>query len=375
MSHARVMPSALHLTVNCAFSLTAQESVPPAPETDAEAEGSAAHWVAHKIASRSRTFTLGEKFEHGGRTWEINDEMLDGAALYAGEAQHHSTARFEVPIEIPDIHPTLCWGTPDYWRAIVEIFLKLLKVIDYKYGYRFVEVFEHYQLIGYAAGIARLLNLPLDFPVMLVIVQPRAYGGPPVREWSLTVAELYDYCAKIIAPKVAEALDPHPTATTGAHCLDCKARHACQTYRYATANLVDFSQRGVVEHLTADQMGQELRVLREAIERLEGRYDGLHAQAENLGRAGHNIPFWQMEQKEGRRAWLDNAPVPTVVGLGDLLGVNLRKPEALITPTQAINAGIDESIVEQYSHRPKGALKLVPVNLKTTRKKLGVKSI
>lgn len=370
--HARVMPSALPLTVNCAFSLQAQEQVPPAPETDDEAEGSAAHFIGHKVASRARTFTLGEKFEHGGKTWELDDEMLDGAILYAKECS--PAGRFEDPVAIPDVHPTLCWGTPDFWQVIAA--MGYLKVIDYKYGYRFIEVYEHYQLIAYALGVARLLNLAADFPVLLMIVQPRAYGvGGPVREWKTTVGELYEYAVKLIAPKAAEALGPNPTATTGAHCIDCKARHACQTYRYATANLVDFSKRGVVEHLNAQQMGQELRVLRDAIKRLEGRYDGLHAQAENLARAGNNIPFWQMEQKEGRRAWLDNAPVPTVVGLGELLGINLRKPETLITPTQAISAGIDESIVEQYSHRPKGALKLVPINTTAARKKLGVKKV
>lgn len=373
MSHARVMPSALNLTVNCAFSLIAQEQVPPTPETDEEAEGSAAHFVAYKVASRARTFKLGEKFEHGGKTWAIDDEMLDGAVLYAGEAQYHSAARFENSVAVPDVHPTLCSGTPDYWRVIIESYFKLLKVIDYKYGHRWIEVYEHYQLIAYAAGVARFLNLPLDFPVMLVIVQPRAYGGPPVREWTLTVGEIYDYCAKIIAPKVSEALGSEPKATTGQHCVDCKARHACEAYRYTNANLVDFSRRGVVEHLSPQQMGQELRILREAIKRLEGRYEGLHAQAENLANAGHNIPFWQMEQKEGRRTW--DAPVEIVASMGDLLGLNLRKPVSLITPTQAIGAGIDESIIKEYSHRPKGARKLVPINTTAVRKKLGEKQI
>lgn len=370
MSHARVMPSALHLTVNCAFSLTAQEQVPPTPETDDEAEGSAAHWVAMKVASRARTFTLGEKFEHGGRTWEIDDEMLDGAALYA----YHTvfTGRFEDPVTIPDVHATECWGTPDFWKSTDVSLL----VADYKYGYRWIEVYEHYQLIAYAAGVARFLGLPLDRVVRLVIVQPRAYGpGGPVREWSLTVAELYEYCAKVIAPKVAESLAPNPTATTGRHCIDCKARHACQTYRYTNANLVDFSMRGVVEQLTPEQMGQELKVLREAIKRLEGRYDGLHAQAENLARAGHNIPFWQMQQSVGRLKWMDNADVATVASMGQLFGFDLLKPPALITPTQARDKGIDEAIIAQYATRPNGALKLVPVNVTATRKKLGVKKV
>lgn len=375
MSHARVMPSALHLTVNCAFSLTAQEQVPPTPKTEEQAKGDAEHWLGYKLASKAQTFTPGEKFQHGGKEWEVTDEMLDGALLYAGEAQFHTTARYEIAVDIPDVHPTLCWGTPDYWRAIIESFLKLLKVIDFKSGHRYVSVYESYQLIAYAAGVARLLNLPLDFPVMLVIVQPKSYGSPPVQEWSLTVGELYDYCAKIIAPKVAEALGPNPTATTGRHCTDCTARHACEAYRYTNANLVDFSKRGVVEHLTAQQMGQELRVLKEAIKRLEGRYDGLHAQAENLARAGNNIPFWELKSGEGRLKWLENASVQTVSSMGDLLGVELRKPVELITPTQAKTKGIDESIILEYAARPKGALKLVPIDTTATRKKLGVKSV
>jgi hypothetical protein len=366
------MPSALHLTVPCAFSLIAQEQVPPAPATDEELEGEAAHWVAMKVASRARTFTLGEKFTHGGKEWEATDEMLDGAAIYARECS--IAGRFEDPVSIPDIHATLCWGTPDWWQLIQS--LGFLKVVDYKYGHRWIEVYEHYQLIAYAAGVARLLNLPLDFPVHLCIVQPRAYGAEgPVREWSLTVAEVYAYCAQIIAPKVAEALGPEPKATTGRHCIDCKARHACQTYRYTNANLVDFSMRGVIEHLTPEQMGQELRVLKEAIKRLEGRFDGLHAQAENLARAGHNIPFWQMQQSVGRLKWKDDTTVDAVSGLGDLLGFDLRKPVALITPTQAKDKGIDEAIILQYASRPNGALKLVPVNTTAARKKLGVKKV
>lgn len=369
-SHARVMPSALHLTVNCAFSLPAQEQVPPTPETDEEAEGSAAHWVAMKVASRARTFTLGEKFTHNGREWEITDDMLDGAALYAYNTVF--TGRFEDAVRVPDVHATDCWGTPDFWKATEQRLL----VADYKYGYRYVEVFENYQLFAYAAGVARHLQLPANFPITLLIVQPRAYGaGGPVRHYETTVQEVIDYCHKLIAPKVAEALGPEPKATTGRHCLDCKARHACQTLRYTTDNLVDFSMRGTVEHLNAQQMGKELQVLKEAAKRIEARFEGLHAQAENLARAGNNIPFWEMQQSVGRLKWMDNADVVTVASMGDLLGIDLRKPAALITPTQARDKGIDEAIIAQYASRPNGALKLVPVNTTAARKKLGAKKV
>ncbi len=58
--------------------------------------------------------------------------------------------------------------------------------------------------------------------------------------------------------------------------------------------------------------------------------------------------------------------------MGDLFNINIRKPTALKTPTQAIQAGFDKSMIEtNYAHRPPGAMRLVPDDTTRTRKIFG----
>ncbi len=370
-AHAIAAPSALHLTVPCPGSLQLQEKVAPTPPTEDQAEGELAHLVALKVANGAGAeWPLGRKHKIGAYEFEIDDDMLDGAAIYAEEAQ--TGGRYEEAVSIPDVHPTLCWGTPDYWRVIIETYLKLLKVIDYKYGHRFVEVFEHYQLIAYAAGVARFLNLPLDFPVVLVIVQPRNYSHGAVREWKTTVGEIYRICAEVIAPRVALALGENPPTVTGRHCLDCRARHACINLQTSTTNLVDFAGTAEAHELPNESVGQELRILKEAIKRLEARATGLYEQASNLARGGFPVAHWGLQPGAGRLKWRDDTNVEALAAMGDLFNINIRKPTALKTPTQAIQAGFDKSMIEtNYAHRPPGAMRLVPDDTTRTRKIFG----
>lgn len=375
MSHARVMPSKLDLTVPCPGSLQMQERVTPTPPTFEQAEGTGGHLVALKHATGAgEHWGLGRKFEIEGQKLEVDNDMLDGALIYKDEA--HAAGRFEEPVRIPDVHPTECFGTPDWWRVLIETYIRLLTVIDYKFGHRYVEVYECYQLIAYAAGIARFLNLSLDFPVKLMIVQPRSYSGKgPVREWDTTVGEIYEYCRTVIAPRVELALGPNPPTFSGRHCVDCRARHACRTYQQTTESLVDFSGTAEIQNLDAQSIGQELRLLKEAIKRLEGRYTGLYEQASNLGRAGHRIHHWCMEAANGRLTYLPNTTPENIADMGDLFGINLRKSVAVMTPTQAIAAGIDATVMADYADRPRGAVRLVQDDTTQLRKIFGAKQI
>lgn len=366
------MPSKLDLTVRCPGSLQLQEQAAakgmPTPPTFEQAEGTGAHVVALKHANGAGAeWPLGRKFVIDRHQLEVDDDMLDGAELYRGEAT--VGGRFEEPVAIPDVHPTLCFGTPDYWRAIMEVFLRLLKVTDYKYGHRYVEVVECYQLIAYAAGVIRLLNLPIDFPVMLVIVQPRSYSGEgPIREWNTTAAEIIRICHETIYPQVQLALGENPPTVTGRHCADCTARHLCKTYQQTTESLVDFSGVATIHEPNAETLGQEMRLLKEAIKRLEGRYTGLYEHASSLAKTGGRIAHWGLEDTKGKLGWLQNTTVEEVGAMGDLLGIQTRKPPALKTPTQVIAAGLDESIVLQYADRPRGARRLVPDDTTKLRK-------
>lgn len=366
-AHARVMPSALHLTVPCPGSLQLQERVPPSPPTREQAEGEAGHLVARKHgAGEGAMWGLGRKFETAGLPWEVDSDMIDGALIYAGEVT--AAGRFEDPVNIPDVHPTNCWGTPDFWYYSSH---NILRVVDYKYGHRYVEVFRHYQLIAYAAGVARFLNLPAETVVVLVIVQPRNYSHGAVRRWETTVGEVIEICHRDIFPAVNKALGPNPPTKTGRHCLDCRARHACATLQRADESIVDFSETAELAVMPNESVGAELRILAEAIKLLEARYTGLYEQASNIARSGVPVRWWQMESGHGKYTWLPDTTVEQITAMGDLLGVNVRQPPKLLTPTQAVKNGIDEGIISQYAHRPRGALRLVQDDTTAFRKIFG----
>ena len=51
-----------------------------------------------------------------------------------------------------------------------------------------------------------------------------------------------------------------------------------------------------------------------------------------------------------------------IMMMGDLMGVDLRKPVELDTPAQARKKGVDESVIAAYSETPMTAIKLVEVD-------------
>lgn len=398
----RIRPSGLALTVACNASLQLQESVPPLPDTEEEAEGTAAHWVARRyLAGYGAELPVGAKFMSDGREWEVDQDMMSGAALYVHAlGGYHPSMRIEQSVKVQRIHFSECGGTPDGARFFedareayplrcpeglpVEKFnagrIKLLRIGDYKYGHRYVEVFENFQLVAYAEGVGVELGLSEmddDYYVELVLVQPRSYHPDgPVRVWRTkainlrnTLIEAQDGADRALMP-LGEPMAPK--AMTGRHCIDCKARHVCVALQTNTASIVDYSQTAERVELPALALGQELAILDEALARLTARRTGLAAQGEAMLRGGQQVPFYHMEAGGSKLTYFENVKADELVGLGDLIGIDLRRRLALkdqiVTPTQAIQLGIDEAVMKNYAARPPAALKFARDNTVKARK-------
>lgn len=378
--HAPIAPSSLALTVACNASVQLQASAPPLLETDEEAlEGEAAHWLAMKTA-QGVAFNVGDKFTVKGREWKVDVDMLNGARLYAKTLhdQTRGNLRLEDAVRCSRIHAEHCYGTPDAWEYFPEGLdwskgIPVLRTGDYKYGHRFVEVFENFQLTAYTVGEMERLGLTDDrgLSVEFILVQPRCYHREgPVRRWRIPADELRALIN--IARGAAErALMPNPTATTGTHCLDCKARHVCGTLRETAANVVDYAGSAMLEPLDPTALGSELRILDAAFKRLEARRTGLAAMVDATLRAGQRVPHYELAPGRSNLAWLPDTTPESIGMLGDLLGIITRKPPAVITPRQAIDAGIDEAIVMQYASRPPAGLVVKPVSTTNVTKVFG----
>lgn len=391
IGHARAMPSALALTVACTASLIAQESVPPAPPTEEKAEGTAAHVVAER-AAKGELLPPGATFTSEGRVWTVDIDMHNGAKRYAAAlGGYHTNLRLEDAVRITAIHPSDCWGTPDAWRAfefkewakevgevIAGPFVNtglehVVRVGDYKYGHRFVDVFENWQLVAYGVGVLERLQL-LDLNVLFefVLVQPRGYHRDgPVRIWRVRASDIR-VMVNHAFNRVAEAFGPMSTATTGEHCLDCTARNVCVVFRNTVANIVDYSGRPELMPLDATAMGHELRILDAALQRLEARRTGLAVAVESTIRAGARVPFYEMAPGRSALKWKDGVTPEEIAEFGDLIGMELRKPMAVMTPTQCVDAGMDEDTIKgEYAERPPAALKLKATNTTAATKAFG----
>ena len=371
--NSRIRPSAFHITVPCPGSLQLQEHVPEQPDTEELAEGKAAHHVAAVALERGIDggFKVGDQFTYEGRTWTVDQDMYDGAALYVEACQHGPGGQIEQSIAIPRIHAD-CSGTPDYWRFFPNETPWRLRVTDYKYGHRYVDPFENLQAgAGYACGVLTSLGVSSGddtIVVEIVIVQPRSFHkNGPVQVWTTTPFRLNELVQKT-RKSVEQALTANPPTQTGSHCLDCAASHICSTLRAAASHVVDYSGKAEVTDLIIEAAAVELRVLDDAAKRLEARRTGLAAQVEVELLNGKSVPYWKLEPRRAKLDWNADVTVDEVAAMGDLIGVDVRKPPALLTPTQAKNAGVPESVLDHYASRRSAGVSLKPDDSTTARK-------
>lgn len=395
MYPVRARPSSLALIIACHAALQLQELVPVLPPTDEQAEGTAAHWVARRhLAGFGHELPIGAKFQSDGQEWTVDADMFYGAMLYARTVGVHPDNHIEEWLAVPRVHESECAGTPDAWRFFndardayrecppgipIEKFnagkIRLLRVPDYKYGHRYVEIFENPQLSSYATAVLDKLEISdtdPDLYVELMLVQPRSYHPDgPVRIWRVQ-AHTLRAMLNVAHNAVGLALGANPTAKTGPHCIDCTARHECEALRRNTLRIVDFTHSAERTQLPPEALAQELMIVQDARKQLEAREAGLEAQAEAILRAGGRVPFYSMKPGRSNLTYFDDVNTDELVSLGDLVGVDLRKKlqrkDLVVTPTQAIDLGIDPAVMNAYASRPPGKMKLTRDNPTAARK-------
>lgn len=367
--HAPLAPSSASRRRACAGSRKMEQLYPQLDDSPASAEGTAAHWAASETLS-GRIVDSGQIAENGVM---LTDEMIDAADMYVDEVRKvqelypDSVLHIEERVGIEYINDD-CWGTPDCWLFGGNTLYEW----DFKYGHRFVDVFENWQMIEYSAGI--LDKLGIDgisdnfITVVMTIVQPRCYvGGSPIRSWSLRASDLRGYfnAARMFEQK---AMDDNAQLTVSPECRDCSARHACPALQRASYADMNVATEAVPFDLPPQALGTELRYINAAIDTLTARATSLEEQALSMIRKGTAIPHFTAQYGMGRERWAK--PEAEVIAMGELMGVKLGTTK-LVTPKQAIKAGMNADIVKSFTETPRGELKLVPDDGTTARKIFG----
>lgn len=344
------------------------QAFPEDGETQAAREGGAAHWWMEE-AVRGQEWGVGSEAPNGIL---ITDEMIEGGAQMVRDihtliaAQGQVKWALEASVKMPQVHPTLNWGRSDF--IAVDTVKRTVHVWDYKFGHGYVDAFENWQLVDYVVGAVNYINVQpnASWSVDMRIYQPRSFHEDgPVKRWSLLWPQFLPYIDRL-KEAALEAAEPDAPMRTGSHCDYCPARHACPALRKVGVASVERSLRGLPSELSPENAGLALRTLRAARERLEALETGLEAQVQAEILKGDTSTGWELVQGYGREKWTQ--PVSEVVAMGAMFGKSLSKPAEVITPAQARKLGIDDAVISAYSEKPKGQMKLRPLDDKNIRK-------
>lgn len=368
-AHSRLAPSSADRWVFCPASVRTAEAFPQLVEDPSAVEGTASHWAGYAML-KTHTPQPGDICPENGVL--LTEEMLEGALTYynavfaiANTVGGIAAMHLEERVAISRLHPQM-FGTPDAW--VWDAANGLLHVIDYKYGHRGVDPFENWQLAVYACGILESLGFDgaaeQHIKVRFTIVQPRSFDrAGPVKTWETLAANLRGMWNRAHG-SAHEALESdNPTFAIGSHCRDCPARRACPTLARNSQSVMDYSNQAMPRELTPAELSIELMYHDRAEELVIARGKALRQQAEVSIRNGQAVPGFGLDSGRGSVKW--TADVADVQGLGEMCGVDLLKPAALVTPAQAKNLfakkGLDASVIAAYSTHIPGAQQLVPI--------------
>lgn len=357
--HKLLSASSAAKWVTCAKYASANKNRPKEFNEAAE-EGTAAHHVLHKILS-GENVNEGDIMPNGIPT---SPDMI----YYANEMKtrlHGKNLVLEKTLDCNIIHP-LNGGTNDifYYSEDEDV----LHVIDYKYGFTFVDEYENWQLINYAACILEHLDLlsSIDTKVVLSIYQPRCnLTKSTFRSWEMDVKSLMPYI-EVLIEAAKNATSETPVAKPNENCKYCAIKHSCVALKEASYLAADISSSAGEINLNNDDLGREASRLRIALRNLTAHVQGIEDYILHKIKNGENVHGFAIEHGVGRLQWaVDDSEV---IVLGELLGKELFK-KVPITPIQAKKLGIDETVINEYSIRTSSPMKLVEVSQSNLKKK------
>lgn len=350
--HSPIAPSSAERWVPCPGSVSLCQRVPEPPEGEEARDGTASHWVGSE-ALEGRTVAVGAMAPNHVVTTEA---MHEGAQLWVDTCRKAEFdlglighLQVESRLAMPNVHDE-CFGTTDTW--LWDERTRTIRVWDYKYGHRFVNVVGIWQMILYVLGIMELLGIDdrnwSDVWVELTIIQPRCYRSEgPVRTWRVRASDLAPY-RRMLINSAREAMSGTGRLVAGEYCRDCPGRYACPALNRAVHEVFGLSSEQYLDELALSDLGQHLEALEAAQGLLNARISGIRGQIEASVRGGKSVPGWTLDRVAGRLKW--TSPIESIKLLGAMYGAKVTQEEP-VTPTQAIKAGLPAEVVKQHAQR------------------------
>ena len=240
----------------------------------------------------------------------------------------------------------------------------ILHVGDLKFGWSIVEAENNWTLVSHAVGWCLANPTIKPTSIIMSIYQPRPYHRDgKVRRWHISYDHLMILCSQIFT----QLSNPTDDLQTGPNCYKCPGLAACPAARKAALNAVDVADKAHDDTVNGVDLSLEIDNLTAAASRIKSRLSAIEELAKhNLKHKPNSAPGYSVEHQYGNLKWHDHV---TLDLLKLMTGRDLSKPK-ILTPLQAIKAGVDEKTVRSMSHEPSTGLKLVRISADDKAKKL-----
>lgn len=265
---------------------------------------------------------------------DVDDEMINHIQeckklIWDKGLDKHITGKafdFETVFSMGTIGDIELSGSIDFWCVYKDKKGRRAGlIIDYKYGYTYVDENETEQLPFYATCMYEEFKTKhgkeLDY-VEAVILQPRA-GGEIWRKVKFTQNDLENKKKKIF--KVGEDVFVHKKLKfkAGSHCRWCPASGVCPEQSQHLQNqsglaLVRQNELPDVEKLSAEQM-QRLLLNKDAIDKF---LKAVYSYALRSSKSGKNVPGFKVVNGTSKRGWKDEVEE---IGAG-LVRIGVKEP-------------------------------------------------
>lgn len=250
----------------------------------------------------------------------VDKEMADAVQVYLDAVRQRHPNYLLAPIAdegynawveptfyCPHIHEYF-WGKPDF--GYLDQNQCELHLWDYKHGVGVVvEVPHNPQLMYYGCGVLEDYDLwDKVAKVVLHVAQPRGFHSDgPLREWTVSTAELWQWMEETLVPAMNHALESRETAS-GEHCRFCPARNrACPQvagdFNELERMMLELSKKDTAATLSNEQVGRFLDLL--DVAKIVGKAVGATAFARL--ESGHTIPGRKLVKAKTNRVWKDDA--------------------------------------------------------------------
>jgi hypothetical protein len=336
--HAHLSPSGSRRWMACPGSLTLEAAFPD-ESNDAADNGTACHTVAawcltehYRATKRVGEYIVVSGPDEPRRAVLFDEDMAEEVQGYVDTVRAlaightlliETRVDFSEYVQVPE-----SFGTAD--AAVVNVEQRELFMIDAKFGYKFVDVTENTQLMLYALGLYRQVELQYDIEtVRLGIYQPKQGG---LSEWTCSIADLLkfaDYarskaCSVVNAERLygeiqsAEEmrewedtfLHPNPNEQD---CMFCRAMSTCpamarkvQAVVGADFQMIAEDKIPIAKHVPMTD-SKTLAQMMASTGMIEDWYKAVRAETERrLLLDPQAVPGFGLETgREGNRRWAD----------------------------------------------------------------------